>query len=92
MSMKHTFFVSDTINGVERAVRIQVCVLGGPCIPLCHNWTSIHNEERLVVTEKFSEKKKKICEIEATVSKKTVRKSHNTKRRIRDNFLWSGFL
>lgn len=70
MSMKHTFFVLDTINGVERAVRIQVCVLGGPCIPLCHNWKSIHNEERLVVTEKFSEKKKRSVKLKLRCQKR----------------------
>lgn len=53
MPMIHAFFVLDTINGIERAVKIQACVLGSPYIPFCHNWKSMNYEERLVMTEKF---------------------------------------
>lgn len=67
MSMIHTVFVLDTINDEERAVRIQVCTLGSPNTPFLHNWKSINCEDILVMTEKFSGKKKKIYEMEAIV-------------------------
>lgn len=58
MSMIHTVFVLDTTKGVERAVRIQVCILGSPYAPFLRNWKSTNYEEILVMTEKFSGKKK----------------------------------
>lgn len=66
--------------------------IGKSLHPFSHNWKSINCEEILAMTEEFSGKKK-IHEMEATVSKKTVRKKHySTKRRIQDNFQWSGFI
>lgn len=90
MSVSQIVFVLGTINDVERAVRIQVCILGSPYTLFLYNWKSVNYKDILVMTEKFNGKKKKIHEMEATVSKEAVRKSYySTRRRIQDTFSWS---
>lgn len=71
MSVSQIVFVLDTINDVERAVRIQV---GSSYTLFLYNWKSINYKDILVMTEKFNRKKKKIHEMEGTVSKEAVRK------------------
>lgn len=55
MSVSQIVFVLDTINDVERAVRIQV---GSSYTLFLYNWKSINYKDILVMTEKFNRKKK----------------------------------
>ena len=56
MSVSQIVFVLDTINDVERAVRIQV---GSSYTLFLYNWKSINYKDILIMTEKFNRKKKK---------------------------------
>ena len=71
MSVSQIVFVLDTINDVERAVWIHV---GSSYTLFLYNWKSINCKDILVMTEKFNGKKKRIHEMEETVSKEAVRK------------------
>ena len=82
MSVSQIVFVLGTINDVERAVRIQVCILGSPYTLFLYNWKSVNYKDILVMTEKFNGKKKK----------NPWNGSNSIKKRIQDSFSWSWFI
>lgn len=70
MSVSQIVFVLGTINDVERAVRIQVCILGSPYTLFLYNWKSVNYKDILVMTEKFIGKKKKYMKWKQQYQKK----------------------